>query len=226
MPFLLNIDTATENAIISISEGNNVLHHRIGLQQKDHAAFLQPAIKELLLQTGIKISELNAVAVSAGPGSYTGLRVGMASAKGLCFALNIPLITVPTLKIIALGIVKKINNKNAFYCPAIDARRMEIFTAVYDHKLNDVIKPVSMIVDEESFKNIEQDIYISGSGAKKASDVSGKKNLFFIEYQPDPTPMAELTWQSFSKNEFADVAYSAPFYLKEFYTFSQAEKTK
>src|SRR5437588_10155368 len=110
MPLILNIDTATENAIVSIADGSNILADRISSNQKDHAVFLQPAVKELLQQTSIQISSLDAVAVSAGPGSYTGLRVGMASAKGLCYALNIPLISLSTLEMISLSIVRQIND--------------------------------------------------------------------------------------------------------------------
>src|SRR5665647_1745116 len=147
MALILNIDTATESAIISISEKDKIIDSVTNSNQKDHASFLQPAIKNLLQKADLSINKLNAIAVTAGPGSYTGLRVGMASAKGLCYALKIPLITINTLEVMALSSLKQIHDPSALYCPMIDARRMEVFTAVYDHHLTEIIKPCSMILD-------------------------------------------------------------------------------
>ncbi|MGI8582598.1 MAG: tRNA (adenosine(37)-N6)-threonylcarbamoyltransferase complex dimerization subunit type 1 TsaB, partial [Chitinophagaceae bacterium] len=182
MAIILNIDTATENATISISEKDKAIDAVTNRNQKDHASFLQPAIKNLLQRAGLSINKLNAVAVTAGPGSYTGLRVGMASAKGLCYALNIPMITINTLQVMAFSCIKEMQEQSALYCPMIDARRMEVFTAVYDHNLTEEIKPCSLILDTGTFINILQTnkIYFSGSGALKLKNLLDNKNAVYI----------------------------------------------
>jgi tRNA threonylcarbamoyladenosine biosynthesis protein TsaB len=220
MALLLNIDTATEIASISISENEEVIGSAINLDQKDHASFLQPAIKDLLQKAHLSINKLNAIAVTAGPGSYTGLRVGMASAKGLCYALNIALITVSTLEVMALSSIKQIQDPSSWYCPMIDARRMEVFTAVYDHQLTEIIQPCSMILDGESYKDLleKNKIYFSGSGATKLKEILNNKNAAYTTNEFDPASMAALSYKNFKENNFANVSYAAPVYLKEFYT--------
>ncbi|HEY8688282.1 MAG TPA: tRNA (adenosine(37)-N6)-threonylcarbamoyltransferase complex dimerization subunit type 1 TsaB [Chitinophagaceae bacterium] len=220
MALLLNIDTATEIASISISENKTVIGSLTNNDQKDHASFLQPAIKNLLLNAHLPINKLNAIAVTAGPGSYTGLRVGMASAKGLCYALNIPLITISTLEAMALSSVKQMHAPSALYCPMIDARRMEVFTAVYDHHLTEIIKPCAMILDGEAFKELleKNKIYFSGSGTAKLKDILDNKNAAYIANEFSPSSMAELSYGHYKKKNFANITYAAPVYLKEFYT--------
>ncbi len=223
MSLILNIDTATENAIVSICNDAKVLQSAVNDNQKDHASFLQPAIKKLLIDAKVEINRVNAVAVSYGPGSYTGLRVGMASAKGLCFALKIPLLTISTLEIIALSSINQFKDAAALYCPMIDARRMEIFTAVYDHHLTEILKPCSIIIDEESFKNFleENKIVFSGSGAFKFKNICNNPNATFINEEISAAAMPQLSYKKFLLNDFSDLAYSSPFYLKEFYTNSK-----
>ncbi len=223
MAILLNIDTATEIAIISLSEKANVIEYVTNTNQKDHASFLQPAIKNLLQKADLLINKINAVAVTAGPGSYTGLRVGMASAKGLCYALSIPMITINTLEVMALSSINRIKDQSALYCPMIDARRMEVFTAVYDGQLAEIIKPCSMILNEESFKDMLQKskIYFSGSGILKLEDILENQNAIFNNHQTTPDAMAALSYKTYIKKKFADVAYASPEYLKEFYTPSK-----
>ena len=131
MSLILNIDTALETAFVCLSNGNEVLQSSVNETQKDHATWLHTAITNLLQKTGHSVNELEAVAVSIGPGSYTGLRVGLASAKGFCYALNIPLIAISTLKIIALAASNEVQGATII-CPMIDARRMEVFTLLYD----------------------------------------------------------------------------------------------
>src|SRR5688572_23118107 len=155
MPLILNIDTATENATISISENENVVNFLSSNNQKDHASFLQPAIKQLLALNNFSIEQLNAISVTIGPGSYTGLRVGLATAKGLCYALNIPLITSGTLEVMALSVIKQTEEPESYlYCPMIDARRMEIFTGVYDHNLNEIIRPSAITLEPLTFDKL------------------------------------------------------------------------
>ena len=220
MALLLNIDTATETAVISIAENENVLSCVANGDQKDHASFLQPAIRELLEKNNKTIGEVNAIAVTAGPGSYTGLRVGMASAKGLCYALHIPLITLNTLEVMALSAINKTGDHSALYCPMIDARRSEVFAAIYDAALTEILKPCSMVLDINSFSEAlkKNKIYFSGSGASKFKDMLHNENAAFTNDGITPDAMALLSYKKLIKNDFSDVAYSAPFYLKEFYT--------
>lgn len=219
MAIILNIDTATEIAIISLSEKDSIIDYVTNTNQKDHGSFLQPAIKILLQKTDLSMKNINAVAVTSGPGSYTGLRVGMASAKGLCYALNIPMITINTLEVMTVSSIKKIEDRSALYCPMIDARRMEVFTAIYDYQLTEIIKPCSMILNEVSFKDILQKskIYFSGSGVVKLEDILENPNAIFNNQQTTPDAMARLSYSAYIKKHFADVAYSSPEYLKEFY---------
>ncbi len=163
MALLLNIDTATENASICLSKDGNALRTMVNNQQRDHAAWIQPAIEQLLKEMQNTVKDLQGIAVTAGPGSYTGLRVGLATAKGLCFALNIPLITENTLRVMAYAATQqsfpngdvysiKAGLKNpTILCPMIDARRMEVFTALYDLQLNIVEKPAALILEPDSF---------------------------------------------------------------------------
>jgi universal bacterial protein YeaZ len=221
MALILNIDTATETAVVSISENEKVMDFASNSNQKDHASFLHPAIKTLLKNIDLPINKLDAIAVTAGPGSYTGLRVGMAAAKGLCYALNIPLITLSTLEVMAQEIINKMNDPSALYCPLIDARRMEVFTAVYDHHLTEILKPCSMILEEGSFKDMIQKnkIYFSGSGSEKLKQLLDDKNaVYILNNEVTPEAMALLAYKHFVKQDFANISYSSPTYLKEFYT--------
>jgi len=220
MAFILNIDTATETAIVSLSEEKTVLNFMTNSDQKDHASFLHPSIKNLLDKARLNMNKLDAVAVTAGPGSYTGLRVGMAAAKGLCYALNIPLITVSTLEVMALSTIREVKDGDALYCPLIDARRMEVFTAVYDFHLTEKINPCSLVLDDGSFRDLLKTatIYFSGSGSEKLKGILNDKNALFAGNEVIPDSMVELTHKKFRKKDFADVAYASPVYIKEFYT--------
>jgi tRNA threonylcarbamoyladenosine biosynthesis protein TsaB len=223
MALILNIDTATETAIISISEKDTVIEYVINNNQKDHASFLQPAIKTLLQKINLPITKLNAVAITAGPGSYTGLRVGMASAKGLCFALQIPMICISTLKVLAISCSKHINEPSVWFCPMIDARRMEVFTAVYDGHIKEIMKPCAILLNEGSFKYMLQSnkIYFSGSGMLKLKEILYNKNAFFIDNLISPYAMANLSYENYIQNNFANIYSSSPIYLKEFYSSSK-----
>jgi tRNA threonylcarbamoyladenosine biosynthesis protein TsaB len=225
MALILNIDTATENATISICENDKVIDYLSNVHQKDHASFLQPAIKNLLEKAGLSINKLDAVAVSAGPGSYTGLRVGMASAKGLCYALNIPFITISSLQIMALSSANQMKEQAALYCPMIDARRMEVFTAIYDYDLSEIIQPCSMILDDENFKVIleKNKIYFSGSGILKLKEILHNENAFFNDSSISHHAQAHLAYEYYGKKNFDNIYSSSPVYLKEFYTLFKPE---
>ena len=220
MAFILNIHTATERALVSIAENEKVIVVAENQQQKDHAAFLHVAIQDLLQKSGIPINMLAAVAVTSGPGSYTGLRVGMAAAKGLCYALNVPMITLNTLAVMAQSCIIQVQDKEAMYCPLIDARRMEVFTAVYDTSLTAIVDPCAMLLDSSSFNELlaSNTIYFSGSGAPKLEAVLNHENAHFTSQPLIPAAMAELSYKNFLKKNFVDILYASPVYLKEFYT--------
>ncbi len=217
MSLILHIDTATETAQVSIAKDAVVLGSLFNGSQKDHGAFLQPAIQQLVNETSIPLKDIDAIAITAGPGSYTGLRVGMASAKGLCYALEKPLITLNTLEVLAASAIKDANT-SALFCPMIDARRMEVYTALYDGQGKNILAPAALILDQSSFKEqlLKDHIIFFGSGAKKWESVCKDPNAAFEPVALLPEAMAKLADLYFIKQRFATLAYSEPFYLKEF----------
>lgn len=224
MSLILNIDTSTEQAHTSFAEDGRVLQYLLNESQKDHASFLQSAILELQKITGIKLSTIDAVAVTAGPGSYTGLRVGMASAKGLCYALKKPLIALNTLEVLTASatLVHRPGGEPILFCPMIDARRMEVFTAIYDKDLDPYLSPRPLILNEMSFEKelSVNKILFFGSGSAKWESVCNHPNAFFQKVLIMPEGMSRLSDLFFLKKQFTDLAYSEPFYLKEFQTLS------
>ncbi len=219
MSLILNIDTATETAQVSFAKDGQVLHCLQNDLQKDHAAFLQTAIQKLLKNELYTLKDVDAVALTAGPGSYTGLRVGMASAKGLCYALNKPLITLNTLQVLTVSIQQLLQHPaNILFCPMIDARRMEVFTALYNEALNPVLEPCAMILQTDSFlQQLQQSkIVFFGSGAAKWQSICNHPNASFATVSNIAGAMATLSHQYFTQGNFANLAYSEPVYLKEF----------
>jgi tRNA threonylcarbamoyladenosine biosynthesis protein TsaB len=223
MSFILNIDTTTETALVNIAKAGHVIHEEINPQQKDHAAFLHTAMQSVLHKAGIGFNELNAVAVSIGPGSYTGIRVGMSSAKGLSYTLNKPLITLNTLEILAKDAIDNskplVNNQPVLYCPMIDARRMEVFTALYDGTLRAAAPPSAMILDENSFVKelLNNAIVFFGNGSHKWQQLCVHENAFFTKVENKGLAMSSLSYQKLQQNNFSQVAYAEPLYIKEFY---------
>lgn len=217
MSLLLNIDTALDTASVCLAKDDEVLQLSFNKDQKDHASWLHHTIAELLQKADHTIKDLDAIAVSIGPGSYTGLRVGLATAKGFCYALQIPLIAVNTLKLLAFAVK---DEAPGLICPLIDARRMEIFAAVFDKNMNEKVAPHSMIVDENSFSTLlaSHKVLFCGTGAKKSQPIIPAKNAAFSNTMADASHLALLSFPFFTSKRFADLAYSEPFYLKEFYT--------
>jgi len=222
MALILNIDTATEHASGCLSKHGEFLAIENHPKQTDHAAFIQPAIKKLMLIAGYPLSDIDAVAVSNGPGSYTGLRVGLSTAKGICYALDKPLILINTLEIIAsaaIGYSTGNDDKAMFFCPMIDARRMEVFTAVYDYNLQQTVTPTALILTEQSFSNLldQHTIMFSGSGSEKFRTLIKNDNTIFLNMQHDARHMQTIAENMYLLKTFADKAYSEPYYLKKFY---------
>jgi tRNA threonylcarbamoyladenosine biosynthesis protein TsaB len=220
MSLILNIDTATEKASVCLAKNGKQLSLMHNERQQDHASWLHTAIEEMFQQEKYEMKDLNAVAVSAGPGSYTGLRVGMAAAKGFCYALNIPLITENTLFIMAFAATQQSKNKNVLYCPMIDARRMEVFSALYNDELKEIILPAAIILNEESFDDylIDNSIIFFGSGSEKWRQITKHANAFFANIEVDASYLSILSYKKFAEKKFTDIIYCEPIYIKEFYT--------
>jgi tRNA threonylcarbamoyladenosine biosynthesis protein TsaB len=219
MSYIINIDTATEVAILSITKDGEIIQSLQNASQKDHGAFVQTAIAKQLQSAALTFDSIDAIAVVTGPGSYTGLRVGMASAKGLSYALSKPLITISTLELWAsAAIAASAGNQNALFCPMIDARRMEVFTAVYNASLSPVLSPLALILNENSFADLldRHHIIFTGNGADKWQKICSHTNSTFAPLTDVQKAMGALSQKAFISNQFADLAYTEPFYLKEF----------
>ena len=226
MSLILNIDTATESAHVSIARDGQVLNSSQNESQKDHGSFLQPAIQQLCRDSKIELKDIDAIAVIGGPGSYTGLRVGLASAKGLCYALSKPLIMLNTLEVLTASAFSIIGdhsiNTSTLFCPMIDARRMEVFTAIYDDQLAEMLTPCAMILDEHSFHDqLKSKIIFFGSGSAKWKAICNDTNALFETVPIKPEAMSSLSFTRLSLSKFNDAAYSEPFYLKEFQTVTK-----
>jgi tRNA threonylcarbamoyladenosine biosynthesis protein TsaB len=221
MALILNIDTATTIGSVSLSRDGEVIQTLVNEKQQDHAATMILFVQQILKEQGIVPTALDAIAVSAGPGSYTGLRVGVATAKGLCYAWNKPLLAISTLQMMAQGLLSSIKDQQAWYCPMLDARRQEVFMGIYDAALREVMPPQAMILEPFSLdaQLAEQKIYFFGDGSPKWELIlSSHKNAIFAEYEISSAHMALLSAQTFNKKMFVDLAYFSPFYLKPFYS--------
>jgi tRNA threonylcarbamoyladenosine biosynthesis protein TsaB len=213
--YILNIETSTRNCSVALSKnGATIICKEIAEIGFSHAEKLHVFIEEIIKEAKINFSDLKAIAVSKGPGSYTGLRIGVSSAKGLCYALDIPLISVDTLKVLASQVVVE----NGLIIPMIDARRMEVYSAIFDSKLNLIRGVEAQILDENSFSAIDQPIYIVGDSSEKAKTILNNQNNIYLEQIQFPSAnlMSQFSYDKFQINDFEDVAYFEPFYLKDF----------
>lgn len=217
MGWILNIDTAVQTASVCLAKDDQPVCIKINPSQRDHASWLQSAIAVLLLENDTPIKNIDAVAVSAGPGSYTGLRVGMATAKGLCYALNKPLIVVGTLQMMAVSALKE---PATLVCPMIDARRMEVFTAVFDRTLKIVVEPHNCILSGNSFIDLlaHNSIVFFGNGSDKFKSMVFHQNAIFKYLETTAEQMVSLSHRNFINKNFADLAYCEPLYGKEFFS--------
>ena len=214
--YILQINTAFNEASIGIGLNGTLVDESINTTQQEHAGFLQPAIQELCQRTGIGLKSLAAVSVMNGPGSYTGLRVGLAAAKGICYALKIPLICINTLDWIAFG---NLSDNLDLVCPMIDARRMEVFTGLYSREMNRIHEPSALVLDEQSFSAqlAEQRIGFVGNGADKWKNICQHPHAVFPEAIHNAGHFAKMSLQAYHLKQFADLAYAEPFYTKEFF---------
>jgi tRNA threonylcarbamoyladenosine biosynthesis protein TsaB len=221
MALILNIETATKICSVALAKDGKVIASKETSEGNSHSTKLAPFIKEIMEQSGYSFADLQAVAVSMGPGSYTGLRIGVSTAKGLCFGLDIPLIAVSTLAAMAVQAKNQYPNleENMLLSPMIDARRMEAYSQFFDTDLKPLNEISAIIIDEETYKTElnKQPILFFGDGALKCEPIiNNSKALFFEGGLPSAEGMSPLAEQQFQKEDFADVAYFEPFYLKEF----------
>lgn len=214
---LLHIDSAVEGASVCLSKDGVIINYAENKDVKDSAAWLQNAVKQLLIDQNFRPAEIAAISVSEGPGSYTGLRVGMASAKGLCYALLIPLITINTLEMMATAALPVAND---WLCPMIDARRVEVFTALFDKELNTVKPTTNLVLTAESFKEELQTHHILffGNGSNKFASLLQHPNAQFANITANARDLVPIATERFKRRAFADLAYSEPNYAKDFYT--------
>lgn len=222
MTFILNIDTSGSAAQVSISKDGICVGKISNAEQKEHASFLQPAIKKLLQESRLHLNQLSAIAVVNGPGSYTGLRVGLASAKGICYAIGLPLLTINTLTLMARSAQLQYQgggNSEVLFCPMIDARRMEVYTALYDGQLKEIIFPQAMILTNESFVDflLQAPVLFFGDGAFKMKSITASANALFAGVYDSNTALCMMAFEKFVANDVANLAYTEPFYLKEFF---------
>ncbi len=225
MALLLNIDTATDQASVCLSLNTELIQEIKSADQKNHGSFLQPSIQQILQQNNFTIQQIDAVAVTHGPGSYTGLRVSLASAKGICYALQKPLITINTLEVMAWAtrwhISKNLVLNTAYQiCPMIDARRMEVFTATYNEALECVSPTTPLILNEQSFENeLNKNIMVfSGNGSFKLKNILKNTNAIFVDELHSSASMISIALNKFNSKSFTSLAYSVPYYGKEFYS--------
>lgn len=223
MAYILNLETATKNCSVSISNnGEIVVYKEISTQGFAHAENLHVFISEVLEQAQLKLSDLQAIAVSKGPGSYTGLRIGVSAAKGLSYALNVPLIAIDTLEILA----HQLQNVEGLIVPMLDARRMEVFMGVYNTNF-ELVAPVNAeIIDENTLSNYSQVLHLIGDGALKCQEVLTAPNFKYypdIMY-PSAKQMGVIANKKFETNQFEDVAYFEPYYLKDFVLTTSTKK--
>jgi len=219
---ILHIETSTNVCSVALSENTDCLFFKSNADGMNHAALLSVFIAEALEVLKSQGKSLSAVAVSSGPGSYTGLRIGVSTAKGLCYGLDIPLIAVSTLEVLAAEAIKRVENKeNVLFCPMIDARRMEVYSAFYNKDMNLKREISADVIDTDSYTEIlaDQPVYFFGSGADKCKLSLIHSNARFIEnLVPLATNMIPMALKAFDEQQFVDTAYFEPFYLKEFQT--------
>lgn len=220
MPCILNMETATEVCSVAVSKDGEVIFQKEETEGPSHAVLLGSFVDKAIRYLRAESINLDAVAVSCGPGSYTGLRIGVSEAKGVCFGLNIPLIALSSLKIMANGVLGNSDLRDdTLLCPMIDARRMEVYDVLLDKDLNEIRQVSADIIDGDSFAEYLNDhqIIFFGNGAAKCRAVLQSPSAVFIDnIYPRAADMVRLADEAFVKSEFQDVAYFEPFYLKEF----------
>ena len=232
MSLILCIETGTDICSVGVARDGELVSLRESDEGRDHAKKVGVFVDELLRETGISPDELDAVAVGMGPGSYTGLRIGVSFAKGLCYGLGIPLVAVGSLDAMAAvaiedndaGILDVDNWENAVLCPMVDARRMEVYTRLFDAKGNALSDVTAEVVTEQTFADVrrERQLVMFGNGAAKCREVL--HDATYINITPSARGLARLAEQRLSAGQTEDIAYFEPFYLKDFVVIPSKKK--
>ncbi len=223
MTFILNLETSTSVCSVSVSGDDTIVALREQFDAKSHASQLIPFITEVLNESGLKPQDLSAVAVSKGPGSYTGLRIGVSTAKGLAYALNEPVIALDTLYCMASGFLEKFpdfsDKPNLLLCPMIDARRMEVYSAIYNTSMQPKREIKAEIIEKDTFLALLQTnkVHFFGDGAMKCKEIiQNDYALFQSDFYPSAKYMGKIAFRHYQSGIFEDLAYFEPFYLKDF----------
>jgi len=222
MALILNIETSTEVCSVALARDGVVTYLRENLSGQNHAMFLTIFIKEILEESKISVDQLGAVAVSGGPGSYTGLRIGVSVAKGICYAAHLPLVTITSLEAMAHHVIENVyplKTDNTLFCPMIDARRMEVYTSFYDKNCAQIRGVQADIIDHESYLEFLENnlVLFFGNGANKCMETISHPHAVFIDHiQTSARHMAWISEHNYVNKKFADLAYYEPLYLKDF----------
>ncbi|MDD7913610.1 tRNA (adenosine(37)-N6)-threonylcarbamoyltransferase complex dimerization subunit type 1 TsaB [Polaribacter ponticola] len=224
MSIILNIETSTKNCSISIANKGEILAIKeLNNGNYSHAEVLHPFIVDVLKEANLSSNNIDAVAVSKGPGSYTGLRIGVSAAKGLCFAFDKPLISIDTLTSLSYSI----SFNSGYIVPMLDARRMEVYSAVFNQNHENIREIKAEIIDENSFSEYldANKVFFVGDGAQKCKEIITHKNAVYVDDKfPSAKEMAKLSYNKHKKNDIENVAYFEPFYLKDFVVIPQKKK--
>jgi len=223
MPVILNIETSSSVCSVALAVNRIVINYKEKFSERSHASQLTPFIEEILTESNVSPAGLDAIAVSKGPGSYTGLRIGVSTAKGMAYALQKPLIAVGTLLCLAAGFKQEnpslLSERNILLCPMIDARRMEVYLALYDTELVNIMEVRAEIINMDSFKNllVDHKIIFFGDGMRKCRNIINHKNAIFVpNFNPLARFLADLSYKDYLEGKYEDIAYFEPFYLKDF----------
>ncbi|MEW7293100.1 tRNA (adenosine(37)-N6)-threonylcarbamoyltransferase complex dimerization subunit type 1 TsaB [Aquimarina sp. 2304DJ70-9] len=219
MGYILCIETSTTNCSVSLAKDDEIIAFEEDYDTKySHAERLHNFIDKVIKKGGVSFKDLSAISVSMGPGSYTGLRIGVSAAKGLCYALDIPLISIPTLHSLSMQVALE---DDSVIVPMIDARRMEVYSAIFSSSYKEIRETKAEILTEESFLSYLQrgKVYFIGNGVEKFSSICKNNNAVFIQNKlPSANEMARLSYSKFLAKDFEDVSYFEPYYLKDFVT--------
>lgn len=223
---ILCVDTTSEFCSISLFENDILIENNDSKIERSHSKLIIKLIDDILINNKLKAKELDAFSISKGPGSYTGLRIGLSSLKGFCYALEKPLIAVNTLKILAKSALKYIKDKDSILCPMLDARRMEVYTKIFNYNLNELSKDQALILEKDSFEKYNSKIvYFFGDGSDKFKEIVNKKNFMFLNnINSNSKFMGQLSYDKFINKDFEDLSSFEPNYIKDFYLIKKKGK--
>mgnify|MGYP001289514398 CR=1 FL=1 len=225
---ILCVDTTSDFCSVSLFENQNLIENINSKIERSHSKLLIKIIDDILNKNKLKIVEIDLFAISKGPGSYTGLRIGLSSIKGFCYALEKPLVAINTLKVLAKSALEYIDDNNAVLCPMIDARRMEVYTKSFDFNLNELSNDQALILEEDTFDHFkDKNLYFFGDGSNKFNEIVNRKNFIFIDnINADSKFMGQLSYDKFLEENFEDLSSFEPNYIKDFYLIKKKGKWK